>query len=111
MAHFGSSNFSMVNAIEKRQYGPLFVLDHRGVREFGTAAFHRYLMLPSAGPCIFGHVAVATFCGLLCSRDLLWSGALGSLLGRIFCGKPVSTFPENALMSHVKPRTRNSPSS
>ena len=25
-------------------------------------------------------------------------GALGSLFDRIFCGKPVSTFPENALV-------------
>src|SRR5712691_4176297 len=26
-----------------------------------------------------------------------WERALGFLIGRIFCGKPVSTFPENAL--------------
>jgi predicted transglutaminase-like cysteine proteinase len=31
----------MVKAAEARHYYPLFVLDHRGVREFGTAAFRR----------------------------------------------------------------------
>jgi predicted transglutaminase-like cysteine proteinase len=31
----------MVNAMEAHHYYPLFVLDHRGAREFATAAFHR----------------------------------------------------------------------
>ena len=31
----------MVNAVEARHYYPLFVLDHRGVREAGTTAFRR----------------------------------------------------------------------
>ncbi len=31
----------MVNAEEARHYDPLFVLDHRGVRAFGTVAFRR----------------------------------------------------------------------